>query len=48
MLATIPMQAKLGRASRLGEKSIGHQDAGATSCAIMIETLCETAISLMA
>lgn len=29
--STIPMQAKKGRASYLGERSIGHQDPGATS-----------------
>jgi dihydroxyacetone kinase-like protein len=31
MRATIPMQATKGRASYLGERSIGHQDPGATS-----------------
>jgi len=36
---TIPMQAKKGRASYLGERSIGHQDPGATSTKLMIETL---------
>jgi dihydroxyacetone kinase-like protein len=30
---------KLGRASRLGERARGHQDAGATSASIIIETL---------
>lgn len=33
--------AKKGRASYLGERSIGHQDAGATSSAIIIETIYE-------
>lgn len=47
MLATKDMQAKLGRASRLGEKSIGFQDAGATSCSLIINTLCESAIELL-
>lgn len=37
---TIPMQAKKGRASYLGERSIGHQDPGATSTQLMVETLC--------
>lgn len=46
MLATRDMQAKLGRASRLGEKSIGYQDAGATSCCIIIQTIAHTAIQL--
>jgi dihydroxyacetone kinase-like protein len=31
MKNTIPLQAKKGRASYLGERSIGHQDPGATS-----------------
>lgn len=47
MLASKNMQAKLGRASRLGEKSIGFQDAGATSCSLIINTLCESAIELL-
>ncbi|WP_238881732.1 dihydroxyacetone kinase subunit DhaL [Clostridium sp. YIM B02551] len=33
--------AKKGRASYLGERSIGHQDAGATSAAIILETIYE-------
>jgi dihydroxyacetone kinase-like protein len=37
--ATVPMQARKGRASYLGERSIGHQDPGATSAAIIIEAL---------
>ncbi|WP_027179621.1 dihydroxyacetone kinase subunit DhaL [Maridesulfovibrio bastinii] len=36
---TIPMQAKKGRASYLGERSIGHQDPGATSSVYMLEAL---------
>lgn len=47
MLATIHMQAKLGRASRLKEKSIGHQDAGATSCCLLLKAMCDTARKLM-
>jgi dihydroxyacetone kinase-like protein len=31
MLATIPLVARKGRASYLGERSAGHQDPGATS-----------------
>jgi phosphoenolpyruvate---glycerone phosphotransferase subunit DhaL len=34
--ATIPMQARKGRASYLGERSIGHQDPGATSSALLL------------
>ena len=37
--ATIPMQARKGRASYLGERSIGHQDPGATSAAIILGAL---------
>lgn len=33
---TVPVQAQRGRASYLGERSIGHQDPGATSTAILI------------
>jgi dihydroxyacetone kinase-like protein len=37
--ATIPMRARKGRASYLGERSIGHQDPGATSVAIILAAL---------
>src|SRR5262245_37038776 len=37
--ATIPMQARRGRASYLGERSIGHQDPGATSAALIVRAL---------
>jgi dihydroxyacetone kinase-like protein len=36
---TIPLQARKGRASYLGERSIGHQDPGATSSFYMLKTL---------
>jgi dihydroxyacetone kinase-like protein len=39
MKATVPMQASKGRASYLGERSIGHQDPGATSTALIIAAL---------
>ena len=39
--ATIPMLAKKGRASYLGERSIGHQDPGATSAQLLIQALAE-------
>jgi dihydroxyacetone kinase-like protein len=42
--ATIPLQARKGRASYLGERSIGHQDPGATSTALILRAL-ETALS---
>ena len=34
--ATTPMLARKGRASYLGERSVGHQDPGATSAAMLI------------
>jgi dihydroxyacetone kinase-like protein len=37
--ATIPLQARKGRASYLGERSIGHQDPGATSTALIFTAL---------
>ena len=40
-LATVPMQATKGRASYLGERSIGHQDPGATSAALLIAALAD-------
>ncbi|MFE0916523.1 dihydroxyacetone kinase subunit DhaL [Streptomyces nigra] len=40
-VATTPMQARKGRASYLGERSIGHQDPGATSSALLVEALVE-------
>ncbi|MFF4351257.1 dihydroxyacetone kinase subunit DhaL [Streptomyces sp. NPDC001530] len=42
-VATTPLQARKGRASYLGERSIGHQDPGATSSALLIATLMEAA-----
>lgn len=42
-LATVPMQARKGRASYLGERSIGHQDPRATSSALLIAALADTA-----
>ena len=39
MTATIPMQAQRGRASYVGERSIGHQDPGATSSTLLIQAL---------
>jgi phosphoenolpyruvate---glycerone phosphotransferase subunit DhaL len=42
MQATIALQAKKGRASYLGERSIGHQDPGATSSYLILKTLLET------
>jgi dihydroxyacetone kinase-like protein len=39
--ATIPMCATKGRASYLGERSVGHQDPGATSAALLIAALAD-------
>ena len=41
MKATIPMLAIKGRASYLGERSIGHQDPGATSSWLILKTLAD-------
>ncbi|MFI7016596.1 dihydroxyacetone kinase subunit DhaL [Streptomyces sp. NPDC050164] len=42
-VATTPLQARKGRASYLGERSIGHQDPGATSAALLVAGLAEAA-----
>ena len=39
MKDTIPMLARKGRASYLGERSVGHQDPGATSAYLMLKCL---------
>ena len=39
--ATIPLVARKGRASYLGERSAGHQDPGATSSALLLRTAAE-------
>lgn len=43
MKDTIPMLARKGRASYLGERSIGHQDPGATSSYLLIHLMSEMA-----
>lgn len=40
-IATIPLKATRGRASFLGERSIGHMDPGARSTSLMIGTVCD-------
>jgi dihydroxyacetone kinase-like protein len=40
------MVAKKGRASYLGERSIGTQDPGATSAALLFDTLAQVVTSL--
>ena len=46
--STVDLVAKIGRASRLGERSRGVLDPGATSCAIILRTLAEGAKSKLA
>jgi dihydroxyacetone kinase-like protein len=41
MRDTVPLQARKGRASYLGARSIGHQDPGATSTALIFRALAE-------
>ena len=41
MLATIPMEARKGRASYLGPRSVDHQDPGATSTELLLRTAAE-------
>lgn len=41
MRATIPLVARKGRASYLGERSAGHQDPGATSSALLLRTVAD-------
>ncbi len=43
MKATIPLVARKGRASYLGERSAGHQDPGATSTYYLFQTLADMA-----
>jgi len=41
MESTRDLMARVGRASRLGERTIGHQDAGATSCYFILRSFYE-------
>lgn len=45
--STKEMVAQLGRASRLGERSRGVLDAGATSCCLLLEVLADTSKELL-
>ncbi len=40
--ATVPLVARKGRASYLGERSAGHQDPGATSTTLLLESAART------
>ena len=42
MLATIPLEARKGRASYLGPRSVGHQDPGATSTHLLLSAAAAT------
>jgi dihydroxyacetone kinase-like protein len=41
LAATEPMQATKGRASYLGERSVGHLDPGAQSSTLLIGAVCD-------
>ena len=41
--ATAPMQARLGRAARLGARAVGHVDPGAASAAILLRAMAQAA-----
>jgi phosphoenolpyruvate---glycerone phosphotransferase subunit DhaL len=43
---TIEMQARKGRASYLGPRSVGHEDPGAASTALMLHALRDVATGL--
>lgn len=45
--STRDLVAKVGRASRLGERSRGHLDAGATSCYLVLNSLARSIIDLL-
>ncbi len=45
--STKNLVASIGRSSRLGDRSLGHQDAGATSCFIILKSFCESFIYLL-
>ena len=42
MQATVPLVARKGRASYLGDRSAGHQDPGATSSYLLLKTAADT------
>jgi phosphoenolpyruvate---glycerone phosphotransferase subunit DhaL len=42
MEATIPLEARRGRASYLGPRSVGHQDPGATSSQLLLQAAADT------
>ncbi len=46
--STEQMMAKVGRASRLGARSIGVLDAGATSCYLILNSIADSILALLA
>src|SRR5699024_3219096 len=46
--STIDLVAKFGRSSRLGERSRGVLDAGATSCNIILQAMADSMIEMLA
>ncbi len=46
--STKDMQAKIGRSARLGERSVGHLDAGATSCYLLLSAMATAVQSKLA
>lgn len=48
MRSTVPLRARKGRASYLGDRSIGHQDPGATSTALVFRALAESLTTTVA
>ena len=46
--STVDMVAKLGRSSRLGERSRGVMDAGSASCYLILHTMADTIVELLA
>lgn len=44
--STAGMVSRMGRSSRLGERSLGHEDAGANSVALMLRTMADTVKTL--
>ncbi|GAA4979997.1 dihydroxyacetone kinase subunit DhaL [Yinghuangia aomiensis] len=48
MRSTTPLRARKGRASYLGDRSIGHQDPGATSTALVFRALAESLTTTVA
>lgn len=44
--STRNLKANIGRAARLGDKTVGHLDAGAASCNLILQALAESMIGL--